>query len=93
MFQRKTHAFILDNDVEHLSDETVDPIMQKQIEEANRFAAGTLIPPDLLIVFVRHGTFTSTSIDCFAEQVAISLGIVRQTTICGHFEAIPREQA
>jgi hypothetical protein len=44
LVHRKRHEFILDNAVEDLGDRVVDPEMQSEEEEANRFAADTLIP-------------------------------------------------
>ena len=76
LLHRKTHVFILDNAVENLSDRVIDPMIQKQEEEANRFAADKLIPPELLSEFIGSGTFTNSSIKNFAEQIDIGPGIV-----------------
>jgi HTH-type transcriptional regulator / antitoxin HigA len=76
LLHRKRHSFILDNAEKDLSDSTVDPQMQRDEEEANRFAADTLIPPDALVQFIRGGTFTSDAICQFADTLAIAPGIV-----------------
>jgi addiction module HigA family antidote len=76
LLHRKRHSFIVDNAEKDLSDSTVDPQMQRDEEEANRFAADTLIPPDALVQFIRGGTFTSDAICQFADTLAIAPGIV-----------------
>jgi hypothetical protein len=67
LLHRKRHSFILDNAEKDLSDSTVDPQMQRDEEEANRFAADTLIPPNALVQFIRGATFTSDAICQFAD--------------------------
>ena len=76
LLHRKRHSFILDNAEKDLSDSTVDPQMQRDEEEASRFAADTLIPPDALLEFIRGGVFTSDSICGFADALNIAPGIV-----------------
>src|SRR5262249_24580128 len=51
LLHRKEHTFILDNAEKDLVDTIVDPQMQKNEEEANRFASDTLIPPNALAKF------------------------------------------
>ncbi len=50
--------------------------MQKDEEEANRFAADTLIPPDALSSFIKPGTFSNEAILRFAMELDIGPGIV-----------------
>jgi HTH-type transcriptional regulator / antitoxin HigA len=69
-------AFVIDNVAESFSDQIVDPEMQKYEEEANRFAADTLIPPATFSLFVKQGEFTSDTIHDFAESVGVGPGIV-----------------
>jgi HTH-type transcriptional regulator/antitoxin HigA len=76
LLHRKQHSFILDNAETDLSDAIVDPQMQRNEEEANRFAADTLIPPQTLVEFIRGGSFTSDSINQFADSLSIAPGIV-----------------
>src|SRR5262249_15859304 len=66
LLHRKRHEFILDNAAEDLGDQIVDPQMQGDEEEANRFATDTLIPPDTLSAFVKQNEFTNESIKHFA---------------------------
>jgi len=76
LLHRKRHSFILDNAEKDLSDSTVDPQMQREEEEASRFAADTLIPPDELVQFIRDATFTTEAICRFADALTIAPGIV-----------------
>jgi HTH-type transcriptional regulator/antitoxin HigA len=76
LLHRKRHAFILDNADEDLRDRVVDPEMQKPEEEANRFAADTLIPPDALSKFLKVGIFTNEAIHAFADTLEIGPGII-----------------
>ena len=76
LVHRKTHAFVLDNAVDDLSDKVVDPTIQKQEDEANRFAADTLIPPDDLAKFINEEKFTNESIKKFSEYIGVGPGIV-----------------
>lgn len=76
LLHRKKHGFILDNAAETLTDEVVDPQMQRFEEEANRFAADTLIPPNDLLRFIQEGVFNNESIHSFAEELGIGPGIV-----------------
>ncbi len=76
LLHRKTHAFVIDNAVKDLSDKIVDPTIQKQEDEANRFAADTLIPPDDFEEFVKRNEYTNQSILSFSQEVGVSPGIV-----------------
>lgn len=76
LLHSKHHDFILDNAAEYLTDNVVDPQMQKEEEEANRFAADTLIPPDDLFKFIQEGVFTNESIYQFSTVLGIGPGIV-----------------
>jgi len=76
LLHRKKHSFILDNAVETLTDQVIDPQMRRFEEEANRFAADTLIPPDALSRFIQEGVFTNDSIYNFSEVLGIGPGIV-----------------
>ncbi len=76
LMHRKTHAFVLDNAVKDLSDKVVDPTIQKQEDEANRFAADTLIPPDDLVGFISKAKFTNESIKGFSKHIGVGPGIV-----------------
>jgi HTH-type transcriptional regulator / antitoxin HigA len=72
----KEHGFILDNAVEDLTDNVVDPQMQRQEEEANRFAADTLIPPAELHSLIVEGDFSNEAIHRMADKLEIGPGIV-----------------
>jgi addiction module HigA family antidote len=76
LLHRRDRPFVLDNAETDLSDRIVDPSMQQVEDEANRFAADTLIPPDLLAEFIRRGAFTNDTIQDFAEAEGIAPGIV-----------------
>ncbi|MDC3952751.1 HigA family addiction module antitoxin [Polyangium jinanense] len=76
LLHRRDRPFVLDNAIEDLGDHVVDPEMQRFEDEANRFAADTLIPPESLSRFVRAGRFTNESIHDFAEEVGVGPGIV-----------------
>ena len=68
--------FVLDNADIDLGDNVVDPEMQRSEEEANRFAADTLIPPEKLADFIRLRQFTNESIRRFSEDLCVGPGIV-----------------
>jgi addiction module HigA family antidote len=76
LLHRRKHAFVLDNAAEDISDRIVDPEMQQYEDEANRFAADTLIPPQAFAEFIRRGDFRSDAIYGFSEQVGIGPGLV-----------------
>jgi hypothetical protein len=66
----------LDNAAEDLVDNVIDPQMQKKEEEANRFAADTLIPPTKLHEFIESGDLSNHGIIKFADELGIGPGIV-----------------
>ena len=76
LLHKKRHLMILDNAARDLRDKDVDPEMQQMEEEANRFAADTLIPPNALSGFIRRETFTIPSILAFANELEIGPGVV-----------------
>ena len=76
LLHRKRRDFILDNAAEDLSDRVVDPQMQKDEDEANRFAADTLIPPEPLSAFIKKGDFGNDAIHAFSEELGIGPGLV-----------------
>jgi HTH-type transcriptional regulator / antitoxin HigA len=76
LLHKKEYTFILDNAAETLTDQVVDPQMQKNEEEANRFAADTLIPPEALAVFINNGDFSGDAIHGIADELGIGPGIV-----------------
>src|SRR5581483_10227718 len=45
LLHRLRRFFVVDNAADHMGDDVVDPVMAKYEEEADRFAADTLIPP------------------------------------------------
>lgn len=86
---RRQQAFVLDNADDTLTDSIVDPEMQLYEDEANRFAADTLIPPAQLQGFVSAQVFTNASIHNFAESIDVAPGIVvgrlqREGFLSGH---------
>jgi hypothetical protein len=78
LLHRDQQSFVIDNAAKDVSDKVVDPKMAKYEEEANRFAADTLIPPAALREFLRlHGkTLTNDEIHDFAESIGVGPGIV-----------------
>ena len=76
LLHRNKRSFVVDNAADDLSDQVVDPEMKQYEEEANRFAADTLIPPKALGDFLREGKLASEAIYAFAEQIGIGPGIV-----------------
>ena len=73
---RQKHYFIIDNADTDLSDSVVDPEMQGLEEEANQFAAETLIPSEMFSEFVRKKLFTNDSIHKLAETLGVGPGII-----------------
>jgi addiction module HigA family antidote len=76
LLHKHKRSFVVDNAADDLGDHVVDPEMEQYEEEANRFAADTLIPPRALGDFLRKRTFSNESIYAFAEQIGIGPGIV-----------------
>jgi HTH-type transcriptional regulator/antitoxin HigA len=69
-------AFVLDNPEDNVSDRIVDPEMQRVEDEANRFAADTLVPPAKLAGFIKAKDYGNDAIHDFAEEVGVGPGIV-----------------
>lgn len=69
-------AFVLDNPEEDFGDRVVDPEMQRIEDEANRFAADTLIPPAQLSAFIKASYYGNDAIHDFAGRVGVGPGIV-----------------
>lgn len=78
LLHRHRQTFVIDNAAKHVGDKVVDPEMAKYEEEANRFAADTLVPPAALAEFLRlHGkTLSNDEIHDFAESIGVGPGIV-----------------
>ena len=76
LLHRKSRAFVIDNAADDLSDKVVDPQMQRHEDEANRFAADTLIPPEALALFTECNDFDNDAIFSFAEAVGVGPGVV-----------------
>lgn len=76
LLHRKQRAFILDNAETSLDDKAVDPQMQQSEEEANRFAADTLIPPMALYDFTKQQEYSTEAIHTFADSLGVGPGIV-----------------
>jgi HTH-type transcriptional regulator/antitoxin HigA len=76
LLHKKRRSFVLDNAADDLADRVVDPEMQQFEDEANRFAADTLIPPRELAAFIKSNKFTNESIYGFAEKVGIGPGLL-----------------
>jgi hypothetical protein len=78
LLHRERRSFVIDNAADHMGDDVVDPGMARYEEEADRFAADTLIPPAALAEFLRlHGkTLTNDEIHEFAEAIGVGPGIV-----------------
>jgi hypothetical protein len=76
LLHRERRSFVVDNAAESVSDDVVDSEMVKYEEEANRFAADTLIPTGAFAEFVRGRIFTNESVHDFAERLGIGPGVV-----------------
>lgn len=76
LLHKAKRSFVVDNAAEDLSDQVIDPEMQRYEAEASRFSADTLIPPEQLGDFIRRKTFTNESIHDFAEAIGVGPGIV-----------------
>ena len=78
LLHRLRRMFVIDNAADHMGDDVVDPGMTRYEEEANRFAADTLVPPAALAAFLHlHGeTVTNDEIHDFAESIGVGPGIV-----------------
>lgn len=76
LFHLSKTSFVIDNPEGELDDGVVDPEMQKFEDEANRFAADTLIPPAELSAFIKVRDFGNDAIHHFAERIGVGPGIV-----------------
>jgi addiction module HigA family antidote len=76
LLHRKDKLFILDNAHSDLGDGMIDPPMRAREEEANRFAADTLIPPESLFYFLMQGEFSNEAIHDLADELQIAPGII-----------------
>lgn len=76
LLHRRKHVFVLDNAVNDLSDDVVDPTMQQEEDEANRFATDTLIPAQALESFIARGSFGNDDLKSFASEVGVAPGIL-----------------
>jgi HTH-type transcriptional regulator/antitoxin HigA len=76
LLHRKRDAFIVDTGEVYSNERDVDPEMQQVEEEANRFAADTLIPPSELSTFLQRRTLTNEAIHDFAETIGVGPGLV-----------------
>lgn len=72
----REHDFVVDNPTEDMTDKVIDPHMQKHEEEANRFAADTLIAPKALAELLAKGDFSNEAVLKFATKEQIGPGIV-----------------
>jgi addiction module HigA family antidote len=72
----RDHDFVVDNPTEDMTDNVIDPQMQKHEEEASRFAADTLINPKPLAEFIAKGDFSNEAVLRFANKERIGPGIV-----------------
>lgn len=77
LLHRTRHMFVIDNAAKYMGDEVVDSGMAEYEEEADRFAADTLIPPDALAGFLRHTAngLTNDQYNAAVKDLAKSLGI------------------
>jgi HTH-type transcriptional regulator / antitoxin HigA len=76
LLHRKRRCFIMDNADQDLADNVIDPQMQQEEEEANRFAEDTLVPPKDLHTFIERNNFSLESIKQFSERLGIGPGIL-----------------
>ncbi len=77
LLHRDRKSFVVDNAVGDMGDDVVDPDMAKYEEEADRFAADTLIPPAELAKLPRKPEeLTNELIKGFAKSIGIHPGVV-----------------
>jgi HTH-type transcriptional regulator / antitoxin HigA len=78
LLHRHRQLFVVDNAAGEMGDEVVDPVMAKYEEEADRFAADTLIPPAELAKLPLHKPeeLTNELIQDFAKSIEIHPGTV-----------------
>ncbi len=77
LLHRTLRMFVVDNAADQMGDKVVDPDMVKYEEEADRFAADTLIPPDALATLLRRAAkgLTNDEYNDAIHDLANSLGI------------------
>lgn len=97
LLHKSVRPFVIDNVKDDLLDTNVDVEMETCEVEANRFAADTLIPPNMLAEFVGRESFKSDAICEFADKVDVSPGIVvgrlQQSGILDHTQRIALNQS
>ena len=78
LLHRDSQAFVVDNAAEYMGDDVVDPDMANYEQEADRFAADTLIPPNDLVKLLHHmpEELTNEVVYGFANSIGIGPGIV-----------------
>lgn len=78
LLHRDRQSFVVDNAIGEMGDDVVDPDMAMYEEEADRFAADTLIPPAELakLPLYKPDELTNERIQGFAESIGIHPGIV-----------------
>lgn len=92
LLHRLRRFFVVDNAADHMGDDVVDPVMAKYEEEADRFAADTLIPPAELAKLSRRKPeeLTNDVIQDFARSIGIHPGIVigrlQHDKVLGHWQ-------
>ena len=76
LFHELGHILLHSSQIVILEGADGDPAHKKQEEEADRFAANTLIPPEDYKLFIQKKCFYPHDIQSFAKRVGISPGIV-----------------
>jgi HTH-type transcriptional regulator/antitoxin HigA len=76
LFHELGHILLHNPQAVILEGKNDDPALKELEDEADQFAADTLIPAKLYEAFVKTGRFFAGSIERFAKQVGISTGIV-----------------
>jgi HTH-type transcriptional regulator/antitoxin HigA len=76
LFHELGHILLHNRQAVVLEGDDIDPEKKLIEEEADRFAADTLIPPGDYKAFVDNGRFFAQDIERFAAQMGISRGIV-----------------
>lgn len=78
LLHRDRQSFVVDNAADHMGDGVVDPDMAIYEQEADGFAADTLIPPNELAKLLRckPEELTNEVIHEFAKSIGIGPGIV-----------------
>ena len=76
LFHELGHILLHGRQAVILEDDDGEPVLKGLEEEANRFAADTLIQPGVYKAFLKAGRFFAEDIERFAKQVSIPPGIV-----------------